>query len=54
MAETREITLTERNWQKIKKLLDRILNSVFLRFCLMNDIVEARKEILKEQITRDK
>jgi len=40
MAETREITLTEENWQKIDLLLARIPDSDFLRFCLMNEIVE--------------
>ena len=40
MAETREITLTEENWKKIDELLERIPDSGFLRFCLVNDIVE--------------
>ncbi len=40
MAEKREITLTEENWKKIDELLEKIPDSEFLRFCLMNDIVE--------------
>jgi hypothetical protein len=40
MAETREITLTDENWQEIDALLERIPDSGFLRFCLVNDIVE--------------
>lgn len=40
MAMTREITLTDENWKKIDELLERIPDSDFLRFCLMNDIVE--------------
>lgn len=40
MAEKREITLTEENWKKIDELLERIPDSGFLRFCLVNDIVE--------------
>jgi len=37
---TREITLTDENWKKIDELLEELLDSDFLRFCLMNDIVE--------------
>lgn len=40
MAETRKITLTEENWQEIDMILAKLPNSDFLRFCLMNDIVE--------------
>ena len=40
MAEKREITLTEENWQTIDTIMARIPDSDFLRFCLMNDIVE--------------
>jgi hypothetical protein len=40
MAEKCEITLTEENWQTIEKLLARIPDSEFHRFCLMNDIIE--------------
>ena len=40
MAETREITLTEDNWQTIDTIMARIPDSDFLRFCLMNDIAE--------------
>lgn len=40
MAKTCEITLTDENWKKIEELLERIPDSEFLRFCLMNDIVE--------------
>jgi hypothetical protein len=32
--------LTDENWKKIDALLERIPDSGFLRFCLMNDIVE--------------
>lgn len=41
MAKTREITLTDENWKKIDELLERIPDSEFLRFCLMNDILEV-------------
>ncbi len=40
MAETRAIILTEENWQNIDELLSRRPDSDFLRFCLMNDIIE--------------
>lgn len=40
MAKTREITLTDENWKKIDELFESIPDSDFLRFCLMNDIVE--------------
>lgn len=40
MAETRGITLTDENWQKLDELFTRIPDSEFLRFCLINDIVE--------------
>lgn len=40
MGKTREITLTDENWKKIDALLERIPDSDFLRFCVMNDIVE--------------
>jgi hypothetical protein len=40
MAKTREITLTDENWKKIDELLERIPDSGFLRFCLMDEIVE--------------
>jgi hypothetical protein len=40
MAETREITLTDENWHRIDKLVAKIPDSDFLRFCLMNDIIE--------------
>jgi len=40
MVETREITLTEENWQNIDELFARIPDNDFLRFCLMNDIIE--------------
>jgi hypothetical protein len=50
MGKTREITLTDENWKKIDALLERIPDSGFLRFCLMNDIVEvglkSRKGVL--------
>lgn len=42
MAETREITLTEENWQRIDELFARIPDSEFLRFCLMSDIWRLR------------
>lgn len=45
MAETREITLTEENWLKIKKLATRIPDSKFLSFCLMNDIIKGWGEV---------
>ena len=40
MDETRQVTLTEENWQKIDYLLRSIPDSNFLRFCLINHIVE--------------
>ncbi len=39
MAKTREIILTVENWKKIDELLERIPDSDFIRFCVMNDIV---------------
>ena len=38
MAKTREITLADENWKKIDELLERIPDSEFLRFCLMDEI----------------
>jgi len=32
------ITLTDENWKKIDELLERIPDSGFLRFCLMDEI----------------
>ena len=40
MAEKREISLTEENWETIDTIMARIPDSDFLRFWLMNDIVE--------------
>ena len=50
MAETCEITLTEENWKKIDALLERIPDSDFLRFCVMNDIVERGLESLERRM----
>lgn len=44
MAKTREITLADENWKKIDELLERIPDSEFLRFCLMNKIIEEGLE----------
>lgn len=51
MAKTREITLNEENWKKIEKLVSRIPDSEFLKFCLMNDIVELGLDRFEELIT---
>jgi hypothetical protein len=51
MAETREITLTEENWQRIDELFAIIPNSDFLRFCLINDILELSLGRLEDQLT---
>ncbi|MCK9482279.1 MAG: hypothetical protein M0R38_11030 [Bacteroidia bacterium] len=40
MVETRKITLTKESWQKIDELLTLIPDSEFLRFCLINGIIE--------------
>ncbi len=54
MAKTREITLTDENWKKIDELLESIPDSDFLRFCLMNDIVEEGMERFKDRIIAGK
>ena len=54
MAETREITLTKEIWKKIDELLEGIPDSDFLRFCLMNDIIEAGLESLFERFKMNK
>jgi len=50
MAETREITLTDENWQRIDELFAKIPDSNFIRFCLMNDIVEGGLESLERRV----
>ncbi|MGE4585640.1 MAG: hypothetical protein AB7C91_13420 [Sphaerochaeta sp.] len=45
MAETHKITLTEENWHKINKLMSKIPNSDFLKFCLINDIIKGWGEV---------
>lgn len=54
MVETREITLTNENWKKIDELLERIPESDFFRFCLLNDIVEKGLESLEEHFAMNK
>ncbi|MEA5031425.1 MAG: hypothetical protein VB025_04690 [Sphaerochaeta sp.] len=54
MEETRQVTLTEDNWQKIDYLLNGIPDSDFLRFCLINEAIEVERERLEEQLTMNK
>ena len=44
MVETCEITLTEKNWKKVDELLTKIPDSDFLRFCVMDEIIEEGLE----------
>jgi hypothetical protein len=40
MAQTRTITLSETNWQRLDALLAQAPSSDFIRFCLLNEILE--------------
>lgn len=40
MTESRTVTLSETNWKQLDMLLARIPSSDFIKFCLMNEIVE--------------
>lgn len=44
MTKTREINLTEENWENVDELLMKIPDSEFLRFCVMNEIIEEGLE----------
>lgn len=50
MDETRQVTLTEENWQKIDYLLRSIPDSNFLRFCLINDMIEEGIELYSKNL----
>ena len=40
MAQTRMITLSDTNWQRLDALLAQAPPSDFIRFCLLNEIFE--------------
>ena len=48
MTKTLKITLTEKNSEEINKLLDHFLESEFLKFCLINDLVNEGIKKLKK------
>jgi hypothetical protein len=51
MAKTREITLADENWNKIDELLEKIPDSDFLRFCLVNEIIEMGLDGFEKDLT---
>jgi len=48
MAKTRRITLTKNNWNQIDEILSYYPDSKFLRFCIINIIVEEGIKKMKE------
>ncbi len=51
MEDNRKITLTKNNWADINNILTVSPNSEFLRFCIINKIVEnGIKKFKKEQL----
>ncbi len=49
MAQTRTITLSDTNWQKLDALLAQIPSSGFIGFCLLNEIFEEGLKACEEK-----
>lgn len=49
MAQTRTITLSDTNWQQLDTMLSQIPSSDFIRFCLINEIVEKGMKACEEK-----
>ena len=54
MEYNRKITLTEKNLTEINNICSNLLNSEFLRFCVINKIIEIGIKTFKDVIVNQK